>query len=275
MLAIGRGTVNRVCSTIVGPAESDVPPAVLVHGVLAWGDDETYGFGRQRPLGASRRLILMDRRGHGDSPDLDGAHRTDYEVDAADIVELLGDGAHLVGHSYGAVAAMLAAVERPDLVRSLCLIQPGCLKVAESEPVVAENLARARASQVTLPPELTAEDYLRLITESVGMPPAEPTPKRLRAAATSMRERPCWDADIPLESLAAAPWPKLVVVGDWAGAPDEYKRLAGDPLTVTARVVADRIGGELLEVPGFYPHVLQPERVNEALEELWSRADAR
>ena len=57
--------------------------------------------------------------------------------------------------------------------------------------------------------------------------------------------------------------------------PDEYKRLAGDPLTVTARVVADRIGGELLEVPGFYPHVQQPERVNEALEELWSRADAR
>lgn len=122
----------------------------------------------------------MDRRGHGDSPDLDGAYRTDYEVDA-DIVELLGDGAHLVGHSDGAVAAM----------------------------------------------------------------------------------------------LAAAPWPKLVVVGDWAGAPDEYKRLAGDPLTITARVVANRIGGELLEVPGFYPHVRQPERVNEALAELWSRADAR
>ncbi|MGX7727420.1 alpha/beta fold hydrolase [Rhodococcus sp. 5G237] len=265
----------RASSTLVGPAESDVPPAVLVHGVLAWGDDETYGFGRQRPLGASRRLILMDRRGHGNSPDLDGAHRTDYEVDAADIVELLGDGAHLVGHSYGAVAAMLAAAERPDLVRSLCLIQPGCLKVAESEPVVAENLARARASQAALPPELTAEDYLRLTTESVGMPPAEPTPKRLRAAATSMRERPCWDADIPLEPLAAAPWPKLVVIGDWAGAPDEYKRLAGDPLTITARVVANRIDGELLEVPGFYPHVQQPETVNEALDELWSRADAR
>ncbi|WP_245207773.1 alpha/beta hydrolase [Rhodococcus gordoniae] len=172
----------------------------------------------------------MDRRGHGDSPDLDGACRTDYEVDAADIVELLGDGAHLVGHSYDAVAAILAAAERPDLVRSLYLIQPGCLKVAESEPVVAENLARARGSQAALPPEFTAEDYLRLTTESVGMLPAEATPKRLRAASTSMRETPCWDAGIPLEPIAAAPWPKLVVVGDRAGAPDEYKRLAGDPL---------------------------------------------
>jgi hypothetical protein len=37
----------------------------------------------------------MDRLGYGSSPDLD---HSDYNVDAADIGELLGDGAHLVGH---------------------------------------------------------------------------------------------------------------------------------------------------------------------------------
>ncbi|WP_255162841.1 alpha/beta fold hydrolase [Rhodococcus gordoniae] len=176
---------------------------------------------------------MMDRRGHGDSPDLDGAYRTDYEVDAADIVELLGDGAYLAGYSYGAVAAMLAAAERPDLVRSLCLIQPGCLKVAESEPVVAENLARARGSQAALPPELTAEDYLRLTTESVGMPPAEATPERLCAASTSMRERPCWDATIPFEPIAAAPWPKLVV-GDPRAAPFTSMKSDARPAPIRA-----------------------------------------
>jgi pimeloyl-ACP methyl ester carboxylesterase len=35
--------------------------------------------------------------------------RGDFEAEAPLIAELLGDGAHLVGHSYGAVIALLAA----------------------------------------------------------------------------------------------------------------------------------------------------------------------
>jgi pimeloyl-ACP methyl ester carboxylesterase len=89
--------------------------AVFVHGVLTWGSDDTYGFGQQRELAAYRRVLLLDRRGHGASPDLAGPYRTDYEADTHDIVSLLGDGAHLVGHSYGGVAAILAASWRPDL----------------------------------------------------------------------------------------------------------------------------------------------------------------
>ncbi|MEV4728715.1 hypothetical protein [Saccharopolyspora sp. NPDC049426] len=51
-----------------------------------------------------------------------------------------------------------------------------------------------------------------------------------------------------------------------------YRQLAGEPLTIAAQVLADRIGGELLTVPGFYPHVQEPETVNHALQNLWSRA---
>lgn len=250
-----------------------MPPAVFVHGVLSWGDDDAYGFGAQRPLAAHRRLLLMDRRGYGGSPDLEGPYRSDYEVDARDVIALLGDGAHLVGHSYGAVAAMLAAAARPDLVRSLCLVQPGALRVAEAHPVIAEVLVRNRAATAAPPPDLTAEDYLRLSTEAVGMAAPEPTPARLRAARTTMGERPCWDAEVPLEPLAEAAWPVLVVRGDWSGAPAEYRRLAGEPLMIAAEVVAERTGGELLTVPGFYPQVQQPEAVNAALAALWGRAD--
>ncbi|MEJ3653307.1 alpha/beta hydrolase [Actinomycetes bacterium KLBMP 9759] len=251
------------------------PPAVFVHGVLTWGDDDRYGFGRQRPLARARRLVLMDRRGHGNSPDLDGPYRTDYAVDAEDVVTLLGDGAHLVGHSYGGVAAMLAAARRPELVRSLCLIQPGSMRVAEEHPVIAELLARNRAATTSLPPDLSAEAYLELATRSVGMPTPPATPGRLRVAHTSMGERPCWDAPVPLRPIADAPWPTLVVVGDWAGAPEAYRRLAGEPLTIAARVVAEQVGADLLTVPGFYPHVQEPERVNDALRDLWRRADPR
>jgi pimeloyl-ACP methyl ester carboxylesterase len=258
----------------------DRPPAVLVHGVLSWGTDAVYGFGAQRPLAAHRRLLLVDRRGYGASPDLPpGEHRSDYAVDADDLVALLEDaradgGAHLVGHSYGAVAAMLAAARRPDLVRSLCLVQPGSLRAAESHPAIAEVLVRNRTASAQLPADLTPERYLQLSTEVVGMPTPDPTPRRLRAARTTMRERPCWDAEVPLEPLAGAGFPVLVVRGDWDGAPEEYRRLAGEPLMITAEVVAERLGARLLTVPGFYPQVQQPAAVNAALGQLWERGDA-
>ncbi|MFD7658015.1 alpha/beta fold hydrolase [Actinosynnema sp. NPDC059797] len=265
--------MTPVRATVVeGP--TGTPPAVFLHGVLSWGDDEVYGFGNQRPLAAGRRLLLVDRRGYGDSPDLDGPHRSDYEVDAEDVIPLLGDGAHLVGHSYGAVAAMLAASARPDLVRSLCLVQPGALRPAEDHPVVAEALARARAATAA-PLDLGPEDYLRLSTGAVGMPAPEPTPKRLRAARTTMGERPCWDADVPLAPLADAGWPVLVVLGDWEGAPEPYRRLAGEPLIAAGREIARRVGAELLTLPGYYPHVQRAAEVNAALEALWAGAERR
>lgn len=191
-------------------------PVVLVHGILTWGTDPRYGFAAQRPLAARRRLLLMDRRGYGRSPDI---ARSDWAVDAEDIVGLLGTGAHLVGHAYGGVGAMAAAVRRPDLVRSLTLIQPGALRPAERHPVVAEALVRARAATAALPPDLTPAEFLRGATESVGMETPEATPERLRAAATTMAELPCWDADIALAPLARAAFPKLLVSGDWEGAP--------------------------------------------------------
>ena len=51
--------------------------------------------------------------------------------------------------------------------------------------------------------------------------------------------------------------------------------MAGEPLTITAQVVAERVGTELLTVPGFYPQVQEPDLVNRALPDLWSTADAR
>ncbi|POX42645.1 alpha/beta hydrolase [Streptomyces sp. Ru73] len=256
--------------TVWGDGGAGRAPVVFVHGILTWGDDERYGFAAQRPLADRYRLLVMDRRGYGRSPDI--AH-SDWAVDAEDIVGLLGTGAHLVGHAYGGVGAMAAAVRRPDLVRSLTLIQPGALRPAEGHPVVAEALARARAATAALPAGLTPEEFLRGATESVGMATPEPTPERLRAAAATMAERPCWDADIPLGPLAGAPFPKLMVSGDWAGAPEQYRKYAGEPLIACAEHIAAAIGAEHLVVPGYYPHTQQPDRVNAALRELWDGAE--
>ncbi|CAM3270413.1 alpha/beta fold hydrolase [Tsukamurella hominis] len=251
------------------PSRRGAAPAIFVHGVFTWGDDDAYGFAAQRPLADDRPLLLVDRRGYGRSPDTD---RSDFDTDADDLVALLDtspDGAHLVGHSNGGLAAMLAAARRPEAVRSLALIQPSALRAAADHPAVRELLARVRPEPAPGPPDLDPAEFLRLSTEGMGMAMPEPTRQRLRAVSTSMRERPVWEADPPLEPLAAAPWPALVVTGTWDDAPAEYRRYAGEPLLACAEAVAERIGARRLRVPGYYPHTQHPAEVNGAVRRLW------
>ncbi|GHB45301.1 hypothetical protein GCM10010377_40090 [Streptomyces viridiviolaceus] len=110
----------------------------------------------------------MDRRGYGRSPDTDGS---DFETDADDLVDLLSKqdaGAHLVGHGNGGLAAVLAAGRRPDLVRSLTLIQPAAFSAAAGHLVVEAMLARVRDG-AGVPESVTPEQYLRASTEGLGM----------------------------------------------------------------------------------------------------------
>ncbi|MBD0421849.1 alpha/beta fold hydrolase [Streptomyces sp. TRM S81-3] len=243
-------------------------PAVFVHNIFTWGSDEAYGFAAQRPLAAHHRLLLVDRRGYGHSP---GTDRSDFDTDADDLVDLLArqdGGAHLVGHGNGGLAAMLAAGRRPGLVRSLTLIQPAAFSAAAGHPAVDAMLERVRNSPA-VPESVMPEQYLRASTEGLGMTMPAPTPQRLRAVATSMRERPVWEATVPLEPLRSAPWPTLVICGIWQDAPELYRTYAGEPLIACAEAVAEAVGARLLRVPGYYPHTQHPATVNAALRELW------
>ena len=96
-------TAAGVHVTVWGDGE----PAVLVHGSFGWGE-ETWR--EQRPLADDYQLLLIDRRGFGSSQS-DG--RVDFERDADDVADLLGDGAHLVGHSYGGVVSLLICICLP------------------------------------------------------------------------------------------------------------------------------------------------------------------
>ncbi|GHH95678.1 alpha/beta fold hydrolase [Streptomyces capillispiralis] len=254
------------------------PRALFVHNIFTWGSDDLYGFAAQRPLAGRHRLLLVDRRGYGRSP---ATGRGDFETDADDLVGLLGaphhgrggrEGtAHLVGHGNGGVIAMLAAARRPDLVRSLTLIQPSAFTAAAGHPTVAAMLERvAESAPGDLPESVTPREFLRASTEGIGLPLPEPTPRRLRAVATSMRERPIWEAHVPLEPLRSAPWPTLVVCGTWEDAPELYRRHVGEPLMACAETLTGALGARLLRVPGFYPHTQQPDTVNAALDEFWT-----
>ncbi|WP_407548762.1 alpha/beta hydrolase [Streptomyces sp. Pv4-95] len=251
--------------TVWDEATPGAPRAVLVHGTMSWG---TECFAGQRPLAEMFRLELVDRRGFGDSPDID---RSDYAVDAEDVRQLLGNGAHLVGHSYGAVAAMLAASARPQAVHSLTLIEPSPLRTAAGHPVVAAALERIRAAFGGDEAESSPADFLRRATEPYGLPVPRPTPRLLRAARSAMRERPAWDAQIPLGPLAKAGMPKVVINGSWEEAHPDYRDFTGAALAACGEYLADAIGARHVRVQGadHTPHQDRPDAVNAVLTRMW------
>jgi pimeloyl-ACP methyl ester carboxylesterase len=59
---------------------------------------------------------------------------------AAGIAELLEDGDHLVGWSYGGVVAMLAATRRPDVLGSLAVLDPPAFGIVRGDAVVEQGL---------------------------------------------------------------------------------------------------------------------------------------
>jgi pimeloyl-ACP methyl ester carboxylesterase len=147
---------------------------VLVHGSMAAGPQTWHD---QQPLADDRLLIVPDRRSYGDSPDGDG----DFERDAEDVAELLAEGAHLVGNSYGGVVALLAAAKRPDAVRSLTVVEPPALGLVRRLDAVEEFIARVGAARRDA---TDGADYARQFIASFGFAPPErePTGRALRAA---------------------------------------------------------------------------------------------
>ncbi len=99
------------------------PPVVFVHssGMGAGQWERTID-----AVGAGNRCLAPDLSGYGKSNAPRGDTDTSLEQDAeivGSIVELAGDGVHLVGHSYGGAVALLAARTAPKLA-SLTLIEP-------------------------------------------------------------------------------------------------------------------------------------------------------
>src|ERR687892_2122184 len=137
------------------------PPILFVHGDIV-GPALTWR--KQRVLAERWTLIMPNRPGFGATPPLE---RNDFEVEAPLFAELLGDGAHLVGHSYGAVIALLAAAERPEAVRSLTVSEPGLLRCAADDPAVAEMIADGERL-FTDPDAIPNETFLRLFRWGAG-----------------------------------------------------------------------------------------------------------
>jgi pimeloyl-ACP methyl ester carboxylesterase len=226
--------------TEIGAADLDVtraghgPRIVFVHGSIV-GAETTWR--RQLPLAERWSLVIANRPGFGASPAL---RRGDFELEAPLFAELLGDGAHLVGHSYGAVIALFAAALRPDAVLSLTVSEPGALKLAETpegEAMIANGERLFGASDAISP-----ADFLRYFRSGAGSSratPAQPSAELLRGAELAMAERPSWEADIPLDDLAATGLPVLAISGGHSPV-----------FEAVSDTIAARLGGERAVIEG-------------------------
>jgi pimeloyl-ACP methyl ester carboxylesterase len=153
---------------------SEGPPLVLVHGAAA---DHNRWAPVLPELEQRFTVFAIDRRGRGRSGDAsDYALEREYE-DVVAVVEAAGEEADVLGHSYGGICALEAAL-LTDRIRALVVCEPpmGFLK---SPPHVVERLQ-------ALLDEGRRDELLGYFMEQVaGLPPDQ---------VELMRSLPAWAA---------------------------------------------------------------------------------
>jgi len=144
--------------SVVAPAESGLalsvygsgPDIVLIHGSL--GDYRQWNAIAER-LESKYRVIAISRRYHWPNPPPHPDTSYMYEGHAADIqllLDAIGHPVHVVGHSYGAGVALLAALRAPESIQSLTLIElPFGSLLPAATPELAPELA-SREAMVTM-----------------------------------------------------------------------------------------------------------------------------
>ncbi len=233
---------------------------VLVHGSVI-GGPQTWS--AQGPLRDRFDLVVLERPGFAPNPPVE---RVDFEEQAHLLSGQIDEGDHLVGHSYGGVICLLAAASAAARVRSLTVIEPPCTRVALGNPAVAA-FARGGADLWEHGPRDDPEAFLRAFLHSVGstFDPPSPLPPELEQGARALvAERGPWEAEIPLEALAAAPFPKLVVSG---GHHDAFDGVCD--------VLVERLDAEYHVLPGYGHAAQRHPAFNDVLADFVDRATRR
>lgn len=194
---------------------------VFVHGAGSFG---AAAWPRQHGMALAYDALFLKRHGFDA---VDEPLESDFAADVAIVLGALADGGrgasggHVVAHAQGAVAAMMAAVERPDLVQSLTLVEPACLSLTAELPATAAHRALMQPL-FDVRHHLSDEDYEREFVRRTfsAHAPAPATPEVRRAAKRLRLQAPLWEA--PLHIVPGVP--TLVLTGGWEPL---YEEIAG------------------------------------------------
>jgi len=243
------------------------PRVVMVHGG-AQGTDysaDRHFAAQERLAERGFQLVLPDRPGHGRSAS--PGRPDDAELDGELVAELLGNSAHLVGHSFGGAVALAAAARRPAAVRSLTLIEPAMALLAMAHPAVREQGMALRELYATAKSPI---DVVVGFGKVIRIPPevrGEVNPASLDRMGQGLLQLKLPAPDVltkELETIKAAGIPLLVVSGGWSPAfeatCDEVARVGGGRRVVIAS-------------EHHFPNLVSDE-FNEVLAEFMTAADA-
>ncbi len=238
---------------------------LFVHGDgPSWGEET---FAEQRILADEFGLVFIDRHGFGKNPSTEHGN---YLADAKDIANMLDDRSHLVGHSGGGLVCLLAANYRPDAIRSLTVIEPPDFTIMRGDPKV-ENLIK----RFTYAYEIAdLADPYRFWSEFIGAfgydKPIERnlTEQELKGIrATMTMDTPCFDLEIPLDRLAAADFPKLIISGAWNNEPEFVRKTSGEVFNSICDALQMSIGAQrfVFNDAAHSPQIQTPKPFNDQL----------
>lgn len=177
---------------------------VFVHGAGREGVDAW----PQQAAVAEPSWLFLAREGAADDAARDAQRLLDW-------LRARGGG-HVVAHSYGANAAVLAAQLEPAMVRSLALLEPACFDLARGNPAVEEHIAAMTpVFAVADDASVSVRDFSRRFAAGMGMEPPDVPDEELRASVSRLRAlRPPWG--IGLRTQQGLPARTLVVTGGWS-----------------------------------------------------------
>jgi len=199
MQTMQRSEINGVELDIRDRGEGE--PVLFIHGAMG---DECAAIVAEPILVNAYRVIDYHRRGWGDSQAPESP--VSIEQQAADcraIMQHLGiDRAHIVGQSYGGTILLQMALDFPDAVHSLALLEPALPSVLNNSPEFGAVATKAAsqyeagdtaAAMTTFGQEVAGADYRTVFDQA--LPPG-------------YFERWMADADtlFPYDMAALQPW---------------------------------------------------------------------
>jgi hypothetical protein len=230
---------------------------VLVHGSVM-GGRQTWS--AQRALRDRFDLVVLERPGFPPNPPV---ARVDFEEHAVLVAE-----SSETERTSSAIPTAAWCPQPPPCGggrRSLTVISRPT-RVARGSPV-ADEFTRLGVEWWATGPTDDPEAFLRGFLGYIGAPfdPPSPLPPELEQGARALiAERGPWEAEIPLDALAAAPFPKLVVSGGHHAAFD-----------AVCDVLVERLDAERRVLPGYGHAAQRHPSFNDVLADFVERAAAR
>ncbi|HEX6357474.1 alpha/beta hydrolase [Actinophytocola sp.] len=233
------GTVTSADGTVIGfETVGDGPPMVLVHGGTA---DRTRWAPVLPELARQFTVHAVDRRGRGLSGDGEQYDIQREGEGLAAVVAAVGTDVFVVGHSYGALCSLEAAL-RTDAIGRMVLYEPPAATPGHSvsSPGMMAALRAARDSEEIL--RIFYRDALHLTDEQIDAMSGTPMWRaRLVAAPTIVRELAAIEAFDISARLSAIDVPVRLLLGTESPA---YFRPAA------AAIAAHLPDAAIVELPG-------------------------